>query len=611
MNNLIRAKGFPLFAITFIVCSIFICSMAYARLTPEQARELAGIQKTIHARGARWKAGETSVLRLPPEERRRLCGLFFTEGPKSSSWMEEGPTVYTAGVNDTSFDWRSEGVVTPIKNQGSCGSCWAFAAVGAMESYLLKIGDPRGNDLSEQLVVSCDTSNYGCCGGYMDRAYNYLTLNGTTDEACLIYNPSGYCSCFWNMCRSYTSRCTQKCGDWQDRAVTIPGWEWVPDPLNETLDENGVAIGVRNINTALQQHGPIPCGMFVYEDFYSYTGGVYRHLTGAYVGGHAVIIVGCGEEDGVGYWIIKNSWSTDWGEDGFCRIQFFDCSIGRDAAVFTGDMDGDGYSPEEGDCDDHNPAINPDAEEVCDGVDNNCNGNIDEGLTTTYYHDGDGDGYGNLDVTIEACSAPDGYVTNSTDCNDDNAAIYPGAQELCGNGIDEDCDGEDSSCEGCTDEDKDGYYVEGGICGPVDCNDDNSAINPDAVDICDGVDNNCNEVVDEGTPEVCDGVDNDCDGSIDEGVTTTYYEDVDGDGYGNPDETIKACSAPEGYVINDEDCDDNAEGIHPGAQEECGNGVDEDCSGEDLPCITCKERREPCSSNDECCSGRCRFERCR
>ena len=238
-----------------------------------------------------------------------------------------------------------------------------------------------------------------------------------------------------------------------------------------------------------------------------------------------------------------------------------------------------------GDCNEAVAAINPGATEVCDGIDNNCNGTIDEGVKITFYKDADNDSYGNVTITIQACTAPEGYVTNSTDCNDANAAINPAATELC--------DGVDNNCNGTVDEgfpniiyyrDADGDSYGNSLvtatakCGaPVgfvtnstDCNDANVAINP-------------------GATEVCDGIDNDCDGLIDEGVKLTFYRDADGDGFGNLALLIRVCVAPAGYVSNNTDCKDNDPAISPAAVEVCGNRIDDNCNGvvDEAICFPC------------------------
>jgi len=107
--------------------------------------------------------------------------------------------------------------------------------------------------------------------------------------------------------------------------------------------------------------------------------------------------------------------------------------------VEEADGDGDGFTLSEGDCDDADAAVSPGAEEVCDGVDNNCDGSVDEGVTEVWYPDADGDGFGADDAPTEACSRPDGHVPSATDCNDADALVFPGALEVC-DGVDTDCD---------------------------------------------------------------------------------------------------------------------------------------------------------------------------
>jgi len=234
------------------------------------------------------------------------------------------------------------------------------------------------------------------------------------------------------------------------------------------------------------------------------------------------------------------------------------------------------YTSNATDCDDTDASVNPGATEVCDYVDNDCDGDVDEGLTTTFYADTDGDAYGDLSTTTDDCSAPSGYVSDSTDCDDTDSAIHPGATEVC-DSEDNDCDGDVD--EGLTttyyaDSDGDSYgdlgsttddcsAPSGYVSDSTDCDDTDSAIHP-------------------GATEVCDSVDNDCDGSIDEGVTITFYADADGDAYGDATSTIDDCTEPSGYVSDDTDCDDTDATVYPTAPEVAYDGIDQDCDGDDL-----------------------------
>jgi hypothetical protein len=289
------------------------------------------------------------------------------------------------------------------------------------------------------------------------------------------------------------------------------------------------------------------------------------------------------------------------------------------------DADGDGWG-ESLDCDDADSAINPDAEELCDGVDNNCDGLIDNDASdgSTYYTDADGDGYGDALDEVVACTEPAGTVSSAGDCDDTDSSIYPGAIELC-NGVDEDCDGLiDDNCQ--TDDDGDGYSS------LVDCNDYDSSVNPGATEVCDGIDNDCDTIIDDdatnlqlsyldadgdgfGTgatealgceippgyvdnnldcddstanrspdnAELCDGIDNNCDLLTDNDAVDapTWFLDNDGDGFGDPNNTINHCELQQGMVSNDLDCDDTLSSVYPQAPEIWYDGVDQDCDGID------------------------------
>ena len=271
-----------------------------------------------------------------------------------------------------------------------------------------------------------------------------------------------------------------------------------------------------------------------------------------------------------------------------------------DALEYVPDDDGDGFGaidgaieracedPGEGwapatratDCDDGDPAVHPETQEVCNEIDDDCDGEIDEAgaLDSSWYLDVDGDGYGNDEEVIEQCEQPSGYVLEGGDCHDGEPTIFPGADELC-NGEDDDCDGEvdeDGAIDAPTwyaDTDGDGYggtdsttsaceQPSGFLAAGDDCDDGDTAVFP-------------------GADELCNGEDDDCDGTIDEDDATdaaTWYEDADGDGFGDPDSTTAACSQPTGYTTDATDCNDTSDVSWPGADELC-DGLDNDCDG--------------------------------
>ena len=304
------------------------------------------------------------------------------------------------------------------------------------------------------------------------------------------------------------------------------------------------------------------------------------------------------------------------------------------------DYDGDGFTADV-DCNDNDPTIHPEAAEICDGVDNNCDNSIDgedaDGAST-FYGDQDADGYGGMDISVTQCDMPSGFVDNAEDCNDVNADINPDGAEIC--------DGEDNDCDGLTDDEDDSvdasgyssYYSDadgdgygnadvsvdscnapsGYADNAEDCDDTDASVNPENVwysdvdgdgfgsesfsvqscdmpsgyvsntDDCDDTNGDINpdatEICDGGIDNDCDGASDDDDDSVDSASFNTYYSDADADGYGDDSMTVMQCALPSGYSAEGGDCDDAEALANPGGTEICDDGIDNDCSGDAPEC---------------------------
>jgi len=236
------------------------------------------------------------------------------------------------------------------------------------------------------------------------------------------------------------------------------------------------------------------------------------------------------------------------------------------------DADGDGWSYTE-DCNDDDPAIHPGAEEICDGINNDCDPYLDENVLTRFWPDADGDGHGVPITPRDACEAPAGYAPTDDDCDDGDASVFPGATEAC-NGVDDNCDG--VADDGVTttwydDGDGDGYG------NPDQVSDD--CVPPGAGWVTDGTDcDDADASVNPGEVEQCDHDDDNCDGRADQGVVGTWYSDDDDDGYGSPAVSELTCDPPVGWVQDDTDCRPDDPEVYPGATEGC-NDHDDDCDG--------------------------------
>jgi hypothetical protein len=457
----------------------------------------------------------------------------------------------------SAYDARDAGIVTPAKDQGGCGSCWAFASVGAMESHLLKAYGFGPSDLSEQQQVSCNTSMWGCSGGN-STAPRYWENKGPIHETCF----------------PYTARDTTACAEDQCEQLGYRVVDW-----------HTVGTTPTDFKTSLYLYGPSYWRYTVYSDFYTYwnygsPGEVYVNQAGSSVqGGHAVLLIGW--DDSKGAYLCKNSWGEFDGpnSDGTFWIAYSGhyYSLGFGMSNFS--LTAVGCTTNV-DCDDglYCNGAETCVESVCQpGTPPDCS---DDGFFCN--------GSEVCDEVNDTCGSTGNPCAEGTTCDEGQDRCIP---ENCGNGTcdagedcgscPEDCiSGQGGTCEACFKGVCNGEChptKEGPACAdcaPGWCCGDGA---------CEGEEDSFNCAIDCGAPPVCP------------------------DGTCDPGEDSCNCAA---------DC-----GAPPATEVNCGNGVDDDCDGlldcEDMadcggdPACTCLPKGAICSEASECCSNKCRGGKCR
>jgi C1A family cysteine protease len=225
------------------------------------------------------------------------------ESPSQDSFAAEYESDQTRHLQvlPIRFDWRDRGVVTSVKHQGSCGSCYAYAAVANVESlYAIKYGTLL--NLSEQQIVNCDSTQFGCRGGHIGRVYNYIIRNGLGYESETPYVGRK------QICTRHTP------------IARIQGRKFAGSTSEQY------------IQSFLMKYGPLAAAVNA-DLFKYYRGGVFRYSSSqcsVFKLNHAVVIVGYGvTSTGVKYYVIKNTWGPNWGENGYMRIGTSVCGINR------------------------------------------------------------------------------------------------------------------------------------------------------------------------------------------------------------------------------------------------------------------------------------------
>ena len=272
-------------------------------MTLEEVREM------ILRNGYSWTAAHTSVSDIPWEEFKKRLGLLVPPGFESRRKVDLAPgsggSPFRMGEIPSTWDWREHEGTTPVKDQGECGSCWAFCSIAAIEGCA-RINDHEIYDLSEQQMLDCNAYGYGCGGGEMSSCYEIFQSYGAVSEEAIPYHASD------------GAQCTQ---EQYEPLAKISSWFYLEG-------------SVESIKAAVYAHGPVVAAMTVWPDFLSYGGGCYQHPPGGELN-HGILIVGWNDDLCGGSWICKNSWNTGWGEQGFFYIRYGSANIGAHAAAIV------------------------------------------------------------------------------------------------------------------------------------------------------------------------------------------------------------------------------------------------------------------------------------
>ena len=254
----------------------------------------------LYKESQKYKTGITKFSDLTQQEFAKIYLNLNYDAMAVANFNPAHPSFSNAAPD--SFDWRDKGLVTPVRDQGMCGSCWAFSTVANLEGLYYKLKGVAV-DLSEQILVDCDTYDSACNGGLMEYAFQWIKENGMETEEDYPYT-------------GYKGSCKADPSKYIDMKVT--GWKKLGSSTStwSPVDEE-------EIKEFLYETGPLAIALNA-NPLQTYSGGILDKTSSQCpVSGinHAVTLVGYGAESGVDYWIVKNSWGENWGENGYFRIR--------------------------------------------------------------------------------------------------------------------------------------------------------------------------------------------------------------------------------------------------------------------------------------------------
>jgi len=305
----------------------------------EQSKDMI---EFINSEKTTWTAGHNFGKYITEKHLRGLCGV--TENKKLDKVVshevsnEELPEAF-----DSREKWGTQcPSVREVRDQGSCGSCWAFGATEAITDRICiaSNGEVAPHISAEDLLTCCTSCGFGCNGGMPGSAFEYWKNEGIvtggryhSNKGCQPYMipscdhhvPHSQNPCHGDM---PTPECRSACREGYNNSYS--------DDKHYGSDVYSVESEERSIMAEIMKNGPVEAAFTVYSDFPNYKSGVYQHTAGSALGGHAIKIVGWGVESGNKYWLVANSWNTKWGDGGFFKILRGSNECGIESGVVAG-----------------------------------------------------------------------------------------------------------------------------------------------------------------------------------------------------------------------------------------------------------------------------------
>jgi len=303
------------------------------------------IASQVNSMNSTWKAG--SNIKWSGQTEESIKGLMISSElfrtrvtPSHKQFFHNFSAVQSAPASFDSRDaWPGCSSLREVRDQSSCGSCWAFGAAEVMSDRIcIASGQKDQTRVSaEDLVECCTDCGYGCEGGFPSAAFDFWESQGIVTGG--LYGDQQYCKNYpFAPCAHHTT---------SDKYPACPGNYDTPSCKREctngsdyrtskTYGSSYTVSGERQMMAEISTNGPVEVSFSVYEDFLTYKTGVYQHLTGSSLGGHAVKAVGYGEENGTKYWLIANSWNETWGLNGFFKIIRGEDACGIEGEAATG-----------------------------------------------------------------------------------------------------------------------------------------------------------------------------------------------------------------------------------------------------------------------------------